>query len=225
MPRINRIDISDIVYHVINRASARMQIFDEDKDYTLFEKVLEQAKEKFDVRILSYCIMPNHWHLVLYPKIDGSLQLFMRWLSMTHTQRWHSQHKTTGSGHLYQGRYKSFLLVQEDECLLQLFKYVERNPLRAKLVQRAEEWKWSSLWEREQGNEKQKELLDEWPISIPEDYIELVNIPQTNEELESLRYSANKGKPYGSKVWVSRMIDRFNLMSTLRSPGRPKKGS
>ncbi len=101
---------SDIVYHVINRANARMQIFDEDKDYMLFEKVLEEAKEKFDMRILSYCIMPNHWHLALYPKTDGSLQLFMRWLSMTQTGRWHSQHKSIGSGHLYQERYKSFLL-------------------------------------------------------------------------------------------------------------------
>ncbi len=224
MPRINRIDIADIVYHVINRANARMQIFDEDKDYMLFEKALEQAKEKFDMRILSYCIMPNHWHLVLYPKKDGSLQLFMRWLSMTHTRRWHSQHKTIGSGHLYQGRYKSFL-VQEDEHLLQLFRYIERNPLRAKLVQKAEDWKWSSLYRREQSNEKQRKLLDEWPIDIPKDYVSLVNISQTDNELEPLRYSVNKGKPYGSNFWVNRTIDRFNLESTLRGPGRPKKRS
>ena len=224
MPRINRIDVADIIYHVINRANARMQIFDEDKDYTLFEKVLEQAKKKFDMRILSYCIMPNHWHFVLYPKRDGSLQLFMRWLSMTHTRRWHSQHKTIGSGHLYQGRYKSFL-VEEDEHLLQLFKYIEGNPLRAKLVQKAEDWKWSSLWRREQGNEKQKKLLNEWPIDIPKDYVNLVNIPQTDDELESLRCSMSKGKPYGSESWENKMIDRFNLGSTLRGPGRPKKRS
>ncbi len=227
MPRTNRIDISDMVYHVINRANARMQIFDEDKGYTLFEKVLEQAKEKFEMRILSYCVMPNHWHLVLYPKKDGSLQLFMRWLSMTHTQRWHSQHKTIGSGHLYQGRYKSFL-VQEDEHLLQLFKYIERNPLRAKLVQKAEDWKWSSLWRREQGNEKQKKLLDEWSIDTPKNYIDLVNIradEKENQELDSLRHSVNKSKPYGSNDWTNKMIDRFNLRSTLRGSGRPRNRS
>lgn len=224
MPRTNRIDIADMVYHVINRANARMQIFDEDRDYLLFEKALEQAKERFDMRILSYCIMPNHWHLALYPKTDGSLQTFMRWLSMTHTQRWHSQHKTIGSGHLYQGRYKSFF-VQEDEYLLQLFKYIERNPLRAKLVQRAEDWQWSSLWKREQGDEKQKKLLGEWPVNIPRDYIDLVNINQTEKELDFLRCSVNKGKPYGSESWVNRMIKTFNLKSTLREPGRPKKGS
>ena len=227
MPRTNRIDIADIPYHVINRANARMQIFNEDKDYILFEKVLEQAKKKFDMMIFSYCIMPNHWHLALCPKTDGSLQLFMRWLSMTHTRRWHSQHKSIGSGHLYQGRYKSFL-IQEDEHLLQLFKYIERNPLRAKLVQKAEDWKWSSLWRREQGNEKQKKLLDEWPIDTPKNYIDLVNIradEKENQELDSLRHSVNKSKPYGSNDWTNKMIDRFNLRSTLRGSGRPRNRS
>ena len=172
------------------------------------------------MRILSYCIMPNHWHLALYPKKDKDIQLFMRWLSMTHTRRWHSQHETIGSGHLYQGRYKSFL-IQEDEHPLQLFKYIERNPLRAKLVNRAEDWKWSSLWKRERGSDKQKKLLDEWPIGYPNNYLKLVNNPEGEEELESLRYCVNKGKPYGSNSWMNRMIDRFNLGFTLRGAGRP----
>lgn len=224
MPRTNRVDIGEMVYHIINRANARMQIFNEDKDYQLFEKVLKEAKEKFNMRILSYCIMPNHWHLVLYPKQNGDLQRFMGWLSMTHTQRWHSQHKTTGSGHLYQGRYKAFI-IQTNKYLLQLFRYIERNALRAKLVKKAEDWKWSSLWRRERGDLKQKEILSEWPIDIPNGYVELVNIPQTDAELESLRYSVNKGKPYGYDDWTDELIDKFNLESTLRNQGRPKKGS
>jgi len=224
MPRLNRVDISDIVYHVINRANARMQIFNTEKDYLLFEKVLEEAKERFDMRILSYCIMPNHWHLVLYPRVDGDLQKFMGWLSMTHTQRWHSQHKTIGSGHLYQGRYKSFL-VKTDDYLLQLFRYVERNALRAKLVQLAEDWRWSSLYIREKGDENQNRLLYRWPIDIPENYLLLVNKSQTNEDLEALRNSVNRGRPYGSEDWVNGIIKKFNLQSTLKKPGRPKKGS
>lgn len=221
---MHRIDVGDIVYHVINRANARLQIFTTDKDYQLFEKVLEEAKEKFPMRILAYCIMPNHWHLVLHPATDGDLQIFMRWLSMTHTQRWHSQHKTIGSGHLYQGRYKSFS-VQTNEYLLQLFRYVERNALRAKLVKKAEQWKWSSLHRREKGTAKEKKLLSRWPIDVPHDYLDLVNTPQTNAELESLRYCVNKGKPYGRENWIQRMVDKFGLASTLRNPGRPKKGS
>lgn len=224
MPRTTRVDVRDVVYHVINRANARMKIFDTDEDYLFFEKVLEEGREKFNMRILAYCIMPNHWHLILSPKKDGDLQKFMGWLSMTHTQRWHAHHKTTGSGHLYQGRYKSFL-VQTNEYLLQLFRYVERNALRAKLVKRAEDWKWTSLYRRERGNEEQKKLLSKWPINIPTNYLNLVNEPHSNSELESLRYCINKGKPYGSQEWTNKMIDAYKLESTLRGRGRPKKGS
>lgn len=224
MPRINRVDVADIIYHAINRANARMQIFDNENDYRLFENTLEDAKEKFDMRIISYCIMPNHWHLVLNPKKDGDLQKFMGWLSMTHTQRWHSQHKTIGSGHLYQGRYKSFP-VETDEYLLQLLKYVERNPLRAKLVTRAEDWKWSSLYRREMGNSEQKSLLAKCPIDVPDNYLDLINTPQEDSELESLRQCVNKSKPYGAEGWINKIINKFNLKSTQRNPGRPKKGS
>ena len=223
MPRSQRIDIGNYVYHTLNRANARVQIFDNDKDYKLFENILKEAKEKFDMRILAYCIMPNHWHLVLYPKKDGDLSKFMSWVTNTHTRRWHAIKKTIGQGHLYQGRYKSFL-VQENEYLLQLFEYIERNPLRAKLVEKTEDWKWSSLWRRQQGNNQQGEFLDEWPIDAPKDYTDLVNISQKDTEIESLKYSINKGKPYGSETWVNKIIDNFNLRSTLRNPGRPKKG-
>lgn len=176
------------------------------------------------MRILAYCIMPNHWHLILYPKNDGDLQKFMGWVSMTHTQRWHSYHKTAGSGHLYQGRYKSFL-VQTNHYLLQLFRYVERNALRARLVKKAENWKWASLYKREKGSEEQKKLLSKWPIDMPKNYLYLVNEPHTNTELEDLRYCVNKGKPCGSEEWANKMIDTFKLESTLRGRGRPKKGS
>lgn len=224
MPRINRVDVADIVYHAINRANARMQIFNNDEDYRLFEDVLKDAKEKFEMRILSYCIMPNHWHLVLNPQKDGDLQKFMGWLSMTHTQRWHSQHKTIGSGHLYQGRYKSFP-VETNEYLLQLLKYAERNPLRAKLVKRAENWKWSSLYRREKGSDEQKKLLSLWPIDMPKNYLDLVNAPQGEEELDALRQCLKKSKPFGREKWTDKMIDKFNLKSTQKNPGRPRKGS
>lgn len=224
MPRIPRVDIGDIVYHAINRSNARVQIFNNDRDYQLFESVLVEAKERSDMRILAYCLMPNHWHLVLYPRKDGDLQAFMAWLTMTHTQRWHAKHGTIGSGHLYQGRYKSFL-VQTNEYFLQLCRYVERNPLRARLVKKAEEWKWSSLARRERGSDEQKKLLSAWPEDIPEGYVKWVNMRESDEELAKIRYSVNKGTPYGSELWTARMVKKFDLFPTLRSPGRPKNGS
>ena len=224
MPRAERVDVSDYVYHVLNRANARAQIFDDEEDYKLFETILEEAIEKFDMRLLAYCLMPNHWHLVLYPKQDGDVSRFMAWLTMTHTQRWHVVKGTVGQGHLYQGRYKSFL-CQEDSHFLTLVRYVERNAKKANLVKRAENWQWSSVWRREQGTAKQKKILAPWPVSKSRDYLSWLNKPQTQEEEEALESSINKGTPYGGDSWIARIVKKFKLESTLRGRGRPKKGS
>ena len=128
----------DLVYHVLNRANGRQPLFEKDGDYAAFERVLAEACQRVPMRILAYCVMPNHWHLVLWPYLDGDLSHFMGWLTLTHTQRWHAHHHTVGHGHLYQGRFKSFL-VQQDAHLLAVCRYVERNALRAGLVERAEQ--------------------------------------------------------------------------------------
>src|SRR3989344_3515383 len=224
MPRTERVDIGDTVYHVINRANARVQIFDTDQDYIAFEKVLAEATKLENMRILAYIIMPNHWHLVLYPRQDGDLSRFMRWLTMTHTQRWHAAHKTAGSGHLYQGRYKSFI-CQTDNYFLQLVRYVERNALRANLVKRAEEWRWSSIWRREKGMGEQKTILSTWPIEVPKNYLSLVNSAQSEAEEEALRKAIVRGSPYGDESWKEETVKKFKLESTVRGRGRPIKGS
>lgn len=224
MPRANRVDIANQIYHVINRANARLPIFETEKDFQLFEKVLEEAKNRIDVDIYSYCLMPNHWHFVISPKKDGELAKFMAWLTMTHTQRWHSQHKSVGTGHLYQGRYKSFI-VEKEKYLWQLCRYVERNPLRANLAKEAKDWTWSSYWRRELGNEKQKKLLSAWPVQMPEDYKQWLEAKENDEELQTIRHCVNKGKPFGSFDWIAKMVDTFKLKSTLSNPGRPRKGS
>jgi len=224
MPRVNRVDVGNQIYHVLNRANARMQIFDNDKDYQMFESVLEEAKEKFDMRIISYSIMPNHWHLVLYPKNDGDLQKFVGWLSMTHTQRWHAVKETTGQGHIYQGRYKSFI-CQKDSHFLILTRYVERNPKKANLVRNAENWKWGSAWRRENGTERQKKLLSDWPVPRPINYLTYLNEPQTEDEEKTIQNSIVRGSPYGGDNWKDKVIKKFKLESTIKPRGRPKKGS
>ena len=134
-----------LVYHVLNRANARMTIFDDDADYAAFEDILEEAVDRTGMlRLLSYCLMPNHWHLVVWPRKKGDLSRFTGWLTLTHTQRWHAHRHSTGSGHVYQGRFKSFL-VQDDSHYLTVCRYVERNALRAKLVKKAEKWQWGQF--------------------------------------------------------------------------------
>ena len=224
MPRLPRVDVGKEIYHVINRANARLQIFFKEKDYTLFESILEEAKDKYNMRILAYCLMPNHFHLVLYPHKDNDLQKFMQWMTLTHTQRWHIQNKTVGTGHLYQGRYKSFL-IQKDNHLLLVIRYVERNPLRAKLVGKAENWNFSSLGRRLSRNPSKKKLLAQWPISEPRNYLYFVNTPMGEEEEKVIRYSVNRGKPFGSDSWNNVMISRYDLKATIRKRGRQIKGT
>jgi putative transposase len=144
MPRRLRCASGGFVYHVLNRAVGRAQIFKKEGDYAAFMKVLRQAQEWQPMRLLSFCLMPNHWHLVVWPQKDGELSEFMRWLTVTHTQRWHAHYQTAGTGPLYQGRFKSFP-IQEDEHLLAVCRYVERNALRANLANKAEAWRWCSL--------------------------------------------------------------------------------
>src|SRR5690242_9422729 len=138
MPRAARIAPGGYLFHVLNRANGRMTLFDKEQDYAAFLRCLADALAAEPLRLLCYCLMPNHWHLVLWPRLDGQLGRFMQRLTVTHVRRWHEHRHSTGRGHLYQGTYKSFP-VQRDAYFLTCCRYVERNPLRAKLVERAEE--------------------------------------------------------------------------------------
>lgn len=145
----------------------------------------------------------------------------MHWLSTTHTRKYHTQTKTIGGGHLYQGRYKSFV-VDTDEYLSTLIKYIERNPVRAKLVKKCEDWQWGSAYRRVCGTSKQKDLLYEIPTTLPAYYREWINTEEKQDDLDSIRNSLNRGVPYGRESWREKMIKDFNLESTIRSPGRPR---
>ena len=224
MGRAKRADDGGMVFHVLNRANARATIFETPDDYAAFERVLQEARDRVDMRVLAYCLMPNHWHLVLWPRRDGDLSKFMGWLTLTHTQRWHAHHHTVGTGHLYQGRFKSFP-VQDDEHFLTVCRYVERNALRANLVTQAEDWMWGSLWHRLERNDYGKSVLSEWPVPCPRQWRQHVNQPQTDAEVAALRRSVNRGAPFGDADWTKRIVKRLGLEVTIRPRGRPKLAS
>jgi putative transposase len=211
-----------MVFHVLNRAVARHALFEKDGDYEAFGRVFGAALEKHPIRVLAYCLMPNHWHLVLWPRRDGDLTNFVRWLTHTHTMRWHAHYHTSGTGHLYQGRFKSFP-IEADEHLYTVLRYVERNPLRADLVPRAELWRWSSLYLRQQIDARAETWLSPWPISMPADWIARVNAIETEGELRALRRAVVRGSPNGSPGWQQRIARRLGLEATLRPVGRPRK--
>jgi putative transposase len=224
MGRPLRTAVADQIYHVLNRANARVPLFLDAADYDAFERVLGQACARFTMRLLAYCLMPNHWHLVLWPRQNGDLSRFMAWLTLTHTQRWHQQRQSVGEGHVYQGRFKSFL-VQNDEHLFTVYRYVERNALRAKLVKRAEDWRWGSLWWRKRSDGNLAPFLSESPLTLPSQWVEWVNEPQADEALCRVRQSVRRGQPFGAEGWVAKMVEQLGLQATMRSPGRPRKAS
>jgi putative transposase len=151
MARLPRAAKGGLFYHVLNRANARLPMFEEEDDYLIFDRTLAEALERVRMRLLAFCLMPDHWHLVVWPRRDGELSDFTRWLTMTHTQRWHAHRGTAGQGHLYQGRYKSFP-IQSGEPLVEVCRFVERNPVRSGLVDRAQDWPWSSLGRQPRGD-------------------------------------------------------------------------
>ena len=180
MARRTRCADAGYVYHVLNRAVGRATLFRQPADYAALEKILRQAWERLGMRLLSYLVMPNHWHLVGWPLQDGALSTYVQWLTVTHVRRWHAHHHSAGTGPIYQGRFKSFP-VEEDEHFLSVCRYVERNALRANPVPRAEHWRWSSLWQRTQAT--QVPWLSEGPMALPRQWTEHVNETQTENEL------------------------------------------
>jgi REP-associated tyrosine transposase len=220
MPRTARASLGGSCYHVLNRGNGRAKVFHKEQDYAAFVALLEPACERLAMRILAYCLMPNHFHLVLRPHHDGDLSRWMQWLMTSHVRRYHRHYG--GSGHVWQGRFKAFP-IQEDEHLLAVLRYVERNPLRAKLVRKAQDWSWSSL--RQRSPKTGQSILAASPVPLPSAWLRLVNEPQTEGELAALRTSVNRGTPFGGSQWTRRAATRLGLEFTLRPRGRPRQAS
>ena len=224
MPRRSRAIVGGYVYHVLNRANGRLRLFKKDADFAAFERVIAEAHERVPLRVLGYVVMSNHWHFVVWPRRGQHEQVseFFRWLTVTHAQRWHAHRATAGMGHVYQGRFKSFP-VASDEHLLSVLRYVERNPLRANLVARAEDWRWGSLYRRARGTHEERSLLTDPPVPLGHGWTNHVNQPQTEADLAAIRRSAVRGQPLGNEAWQRKVAGQLGLEHTFRPRGRPRK--
>ncbi len=223
MPRPPRITEPGVVYHVLNRRVMRLPLFQKDRDYEAFEKVLAESLERPDApTLLAYCLMPNHWHLVVLARKSTDLSRWMQWVAVTHTHRRHSHYRTAGEGPLYQGRFKSFP-IQEDSHFLTVCRYVEANARRAQLVKRAEAWRWCSLWCRKNGKGALLNRLKAWPVDRPRNWLGAVNEEMREEAIREVRRSVTRGVPYGGEGWQRRVVGRLELELTLRPRGRPRR--
>ena len=221
MPRCARVTPGGLAYHVLNRSVAGLPLFRKEADYEAFERIMIEAQELHPTRIVAWCLMRNHWHFILWPRAEGEVTAFMRWLTHTHAMRWHVAHGTVGRGSLYQGRFKCFP-IQEDEHFLAACRYVERNARSVGVVDRAEDWRWGSLWARRHGGQRLKAILSDWPVARPAGWLWLVNKPMTKKEVEGIRTCITRNRPYGNDVWQQAQAKRLGLSHTLRSEGRPK---
>jgi REP-associated tyrosine transposase len=206
---------------VMNRSARRVQIFFGPADYLLFERLMVAAAERIPMRVLTYAIMPNHWHLVMWPFGDADLSRYMQWLTRTHAQAWHQAHRSVGTGAVYQGRFKA-IPVQTDLHFLTVCRYVERNPKRARLVARATDWPWAG------GGLAQRSLpcptLAPWPVSRPGDWIDQIDREAGDAGFADLRRRIRQTLPYGEDPWISSVAGRLGLRGRLRGRGRPARG-
>jgi putative transposase len=221
MPRRPRSCPGGFVYHVWNRAAGRLRLFKKDADLLAFERVLLEAHKRFPIPILDWCLMHNHWHFAVYPEEDDQVTQFFRWLTHTHSMRWHVAHGAVSFGPLYQGRFKS-LPIERDEHLSAMLRYIERNPLRANLVDDVLDWRWGSAHVRRHGPEPLRAVLCEWPIDVRRDWNRWVNQPQTEKEVEAIRTAIRRSRPFGDEAWMLKTAKELRLDYTLRPRGRPK---
>ncbi len=218
MPRTARASVGDYCYHVINRGNAQAEVFHADGDYQAFIDLLSHASDRIPMRVLAYCLMPNHFHLALWPSHEGHLSRWMQWLLTTQVRRYHRWHNS--SGHIWQGRFKAFPIEQDDH-LLTVLRYVEQNPVRAHLVMRAEEWRWSSA---RVGQEAVRgPHVEAGPVPRPQPWREWVNELVEEAAVRRIRQSVNRGAPFGSEAWTAVTAALLGLDASLRPIGRPPK--
>jgi len=220
MPRRRRYGMAGFVFHVLNRGARRGPLFDTSGDYDAFIDILREAVVRRPIRLHSFCAMPNHFHLVLSPESDTQLPRFMHWLTGTHGIRWRTANNTLGEGAVYQGRYRA-IPVHTEEHFLSVARYVERNPLRARLVERAEQWPWSSLWQREVARDSFP--LAPWPVAEPSGWVRIVNQPQTVTELAAIRRCVIRGCALGNPRWQAEVAHNLRIPGYFRTSGRPRR--
>lgn len=218
MARTARASKGGICYHVINRGNDRATVYHTRSDYRFFVGLMNKAIERIPMRILAFCLMPNHFHMVLWPYADGDLSRWMQWLLTCHVRRYHRIRGT--SGRVWQGRFKAFP-IQQDRHLLNVMRYVERNPVRANLVAKASDWDWSSIGAKLMDTSP--DFLRPSPVEKPTNWEDLVDKPMNKEELEALRRCKQRNAPYGGAWWTIETAVQLGLESSIRPQGRPRR--
>ncbi|GAC1308070.1 MAG: transposase [Isosphaeraceae bacterium] len=217
----------DLIYHALNRGNNGQRVFDDDDDLGAFLQTMGQTQTRYPFRLYGYCLMPNHFHLLLKPEPGVSISRVLQSITVAHTWRHHKRHQSLG--HVWQGRFKS-PVIQDDEHFWTVLRYIEANPVRAKLVEDPSAYRWSSYcahalgkveplltelpgWNDLGSTEKQRRTR--WRAKVVGEIVE--------DELNAVRASARLGRPFGSPAWTEATARRLGIPLGDRPRGRPKK--
>ena len=193
MARRKRFASPECLFHVVNRGNDRRTVFHRDADFSAFLALLRSAGGKFPVHVFGYCAMPNHFHLLVRPEEASALSAYMQWVTCRYACDLRRRTDTVGHGHVFQRRFWS-TPVHDQLGLLTVLRYIEANPVRARLVDRAEDWLWSSLRDRRR---QEPGIVRALPVGLPANWDDLVNFRQRDEVLKAIRDAlvAKRGRP------------------------------
>ena len=227
MARRPRVQDDGQVYHAHNWGNNRATVFADDDDHLAFLRALADTKERRPFRLFGYCLMADHFHLLLRPDPGQSISRIVQSLTVTHTWRSHKRHQS--SGHVWQGRFRS-AMVQQDEHLLVVLRYIEANPLRAGVVADLAEYRWSSFaapwaWPRRSHVEPVPawDELGRTPGERRRRWRAKLHRVQPEAELSAVRQSLRSARPLGAADWTERIAKRLGINLNPRPRGRPRK--
>lgn len=221
MPRRRVAGCGGFVFHVMNRSAKQLTLFEAPDDYDLFLQVLLDAESVCPIRLLEYCVMPNHWHLLVWPERDDELSRYMRWITGVHGQRWRRALGQPGKGAVYQGRYR-WVAVQDGNHYDVARRYIQQNPVRAGLVEEPDQWAWSSA---SRAGRHPRPTLHQGPLA-DDPQADLSTSRSLDADLaQQMRESLRSGQPFGDARWSRALEVRTWLTAVLEAHSKAQKGS
>jgi len=213
MPRRRVAGCGGFVFHVMNRSAKQLTLFEAADDYELFLQVLVEAEGVCPIRLLEYCVMPNHWHLLVWPERDDELSRYMRWITGVHGQRWRRAVGLPGKGAVYQGRYR-WVAVQDGDHYDVARRYIQQNPVRAGLVEEPEQWAWSSA---SVAGRQPRPTLHCGPRAHDPQRDRSASRALDADTAQQMRESLRSGQPFGDARWSRALEVRIWLMAVLEA--------
>ena len=204
----------------MNRSAKQLTLFGEPLEYEMFLQVLGEAEAACPIRLLEYCVMPNHWHLLVWPERDDQLTRFMRWITGVHAQRWRQARGQPGKGAVYQGRYR-WVAVQDGQHYDVARRYIQQNPVRARLVDCPEDWPWSSA---SNAPAPARPVLARGPLSLEAHECGFSDAPLATDVAQQMRTSLRTGQPFGDPQWSLALEVRKWLTAVLEAHSKPLAG-